>query len=127
MLSGSEVALLDGTLVGKTFRAFEEQLYALAAAQTANCIGITRQVVLLLDDRFTGLASPFVPDDIPIVDVTCYVSLTTNSHAALTNIFAAAGRDVARNVSTAYTRRRFGGRHPLCGIGVTSRMERTSI
>src|SRR6266851_9329306 len=26
-----------------------------------------------------------------------------------------------------YTRRRFGGRHPLCGIGVTSRMERTSM
>src|SRR6202167_2953577 len=26
-----------------------------------------------------------------------------------------------------YTLRRFGGRHPLCGMGVTSRMERTSI
>src|SRR5580704_4255610 len=25
------------------------------------------------------------------------------------------------------TRSRFGGRHPLCGMGVTSRMERTSI
>ena len=32
MLSGSEVALLDGALVAETFRAFEEQLYALAAA-----------------------------------------------------------------------------------------------
>src|SRR5712692_7949034 len=64
-------------------------------------------------------------------DVTCYVSLTTKCHAAdlvaLTNRFAAAGRDVASNVSTTYTRRRFGGRHPLCGIGVTSRMERTSM
>src|SRR6201992_3186887 len=27
----------------------------------------------------------------------------------------------------AYTLRRFGGRQPLCGIGVTSRIERTSI
>src|ERR1700688_1291188 len=26
-----------------------------------------------------------------------------------------------------YTLRRFGGRHPLCGMGVTSRIERTSI
>src|SRR5438309_11762018 len=26
-----------------------------------------------------------------------------------------------------YTLRRFGGRQPLCGIGVTSRIERTSI
>src|SRR5256885_4461611 len=32
MLSGSEVALLDGTLIAKTFRAFEEQLHSLAAA-----------------------------------------------------------------------------------------------
>jgi hypothetical protein len=32
MLSGSEVALLDGTLLAKTFCAFEEKLHALAAA-----------------------------------------------------------------------------------------------
>src|SRR5580693_517667 len=63
MLSGSEIALLDGALIAKALRAFEEQLHALAAAQTANCIGITCQIVLLLDDRFTGLASPFVPDE----------------------------------------------------------------
>src|SRR5271166_4200190 len=29
--------------------------------------------------------------------------------------------------TAAYTLRLFGGRHPLCGMGVTSRMERTSI
>src|SRR5208283_1920604 len=63
MLSRSEVALLDGTLIAKAFCAFEEQLHALAAAQTADCLGITSQVILLLDDRFTGLASPFVPDE----------------------------------------------------------------
>jgi hypothetical protein len=62
MLSGSEVTLLDGTLIAKTLCAFEEQLHSLAAAQTANCIGITSQVSSPLDDRFTGLASPFVPD-----------------------------------------------------------------
>ncbi len=32
MLSGSEVALLDGALIAETFGAFEEQLHALAAA-----------------------------------------------------------------------------------------------
>jgi hypothetical protein len=32
MLSGSEVALLDGALIAKTFCAFEEKLHALAAA-----------------------------------------------------------------------------------------------
>jgi hypothetical protein len=62
-LSGSEVALLDGTLIAKTLCAFEEQLHALAAAQAADCIGITGQVSSPLDDRFTGLASPFVPDE----------------------------------------------------------------
>src|SRR5258708_19001493 len=63
MLCGSEVTLFDGTLIAKTLCAFEEQLHSLAAAQTADWIGITCQVVLLLDDRFTGLASPFVPDE----------------------------------------------------------------
>ena len=32
MLAGSEVALLDGTLIAETLCAFEEQLHALAAA-----------------------------------------------------------------------------------------------
>ena len=47
VLSGSEVALLDGTLIAETLCAFEEQLHSLAAAQTADWIGITGQVVLL--------------------------------------------------------------------------------
>src|SRR5579864_8016330 len=36
MLSGSEVALLDWALITETLCAFEEQLHALAAAQTAD-------------------------------------------------------------------------------------------
>src|ERR1700752_3068021 len=64
-------------------------------------------------------------------DVTCYVSLTTKPNptgfAPLASIIAGVDRDVASNVYTDQTLRRFGGRHPLCGIGVTSRMERTSI
>ena len=45
MLAGSEVALFDGTLIAETFGAFEEQLHALAAAETADGIGITGQVI----------------------------------------------------------------------------------
>jgi hypothetical protein len=63
VLAGSEVALLDGTLITEAFWAFEEELDALAAAETTYGIGITCQVASPLDDRFTGLASPFFPDD----------------------------------------------------------------
>jgi hypothetical protein len=63
VLTGSEVALLEGTLIAEAFWAFEEELDALAAAETTYRISVTCQVVLLLDDRFTGLASPFFPDD----------------------------------------------------------------
>ena len=63
VLARSEIAFLDGTLVAKAFRALEKQLHALTAAETTDRIGITCQVVFsLLDDRFTGLASPFFPD-----------------------------------------------------------------
>src|SRR5579862_8035741 len=62
VLAGSKIALLDGTLIAEAFGAFEEQLHALAAAETTDGIGITCQVASPLDDRFTGLASPFVPD-----------------------------------------------------------------
>src|SRR5271165_7206286 len=62
MLAGSKIALLDWTLIAEAFGAFEEQLHALAAAETADGISVTGQVASPLDDRFTGLASPFVPD-----------------------------------------------------------------
>jgi hypothetical protein len=64
VLAWSKIALLDGTLIAEAFGAFEEQLHALAAAETTDGIGITCQVASPLDDRFTGLASPFVPDEI---------------------------------------------------------------
>jgi hypothetical protein len=65
MLAGRKIPLLDGTLIAEALGAFEEQLHALAAAETTDWIGVTCQVVFsLLDDRFTGLASPFFPDEI---------------------------------------------------------------
>jgi hypothetical protein len=45
MLSGSEVTLLDRAFVAETLRAFEEQLHALAAAETTDRISVTGQVV----------------------------------------------------------------------------------
>jgi hypothetical protein len=57
VLAGSEVALLNGTFVAEALRAFQEKLDAFPATKTAYCIGVTSQVVLLLDDRFTGFDS----------------------------------------------------------------------
>ena len=45
MLTRSEVTLLDGTLIAEALGAFEEQLHALAAAETTDRIGISGQVV----------------------------------------------------------------------------------
>jgi hypothetical protein len=47
VLAGSEIALLDRTLVREALSAFEEQLHALAAAEAAYCVFITRQVFSL--------------------------------------------------------------------------------
>jgi hypothetical protein len=66
MLARSEVALLNRTFVAETLGAFEEQFHALAAAEAADSISVTGQVSSPLDDRFTGLASPFVPDEIAV-------------------------------------------------------------
>ena len=48
VLTRSEVAFLDGTLIAKAFRALEKQLHALTAAETTDRIGITCQVVFSL-------------------------------------------------------------------------------
>jgi hypothetical protein len=54
MLSGSEVALLDGTFLGKTLCAFEEQLHALTTAKTAYCTCISCQFISPLNQALTG-------------------------------------------------------------------------
>ena len=48
VLTRSEVAFFNGTLIAKALRAFEKQLHAFAAAETADGIGITCQVVFSL-------------------------------------------------------------------------------
>jgi hypothetical protein len=69
VLSGSEVAFLNRTFVAEALGALKEKFDPFPATKTTHCIGITCQVVLLLDDRFTGLASPFVPDEIQVLVV----------------------------------------------------------
>src|SRR5208282_5621050 len=68
----------------------------------------------LLDDRFTGLASPFIPDKI-----RCQLSAFSKTEA---RVSLGTGYWILL-----YTLRRFGGRQPLCGIGVVSLIDRTSI
>jgi hypothetical protein len=48
VLSGSEVAFLNGTLVAEALRALQEELDAFPATETTDCIGITGQVILLI-------------------------------------------------------------------------------
>src|SRR5258708_7869152 len=47
VLSGSEVAFFNRTLVAEALGAFQEELDAFPATKTTHCIGITSQVVLL--------------------------------------------------------------------------------
>jgi hypothetical protein len=45
MLSRGEVTLLDRAFIAETLGAFEEQLHALTAAETADGISVTGQVI----------------------------------------------------------------------------------
>jgi hypothetical protein len=117
VLARRKVALLNRTLIAETFRAFEEKLNPLATAQTAYCIFITCQVFFSFNE--TGLQDwrPFFP-----VKSSRVARLA--SHGLL-SIARRSTRDVRQTLN--YTRLRFGGLQPLCGIGVTSLIARTSI
>src|SRR5258708_9350902 len=80
MLSRDEVALLNGALLRKATQAFQKQLPPFPAAQAADCISVSCQLLFSLPKT---------------------LGIFSHSHQ---------------------TRRRFGGRQPLCGIGVTSRI-----
>jgi hypothetical protein len=47
VLSGSEVAFLNGTFVAEALGALQEELDPFPATKTTHCIGITCQVILL--------------------------------------------------------------------------------
>src|SRR2546430_494261 len=83
MLPGNEVALLDGALLRKPTQAFQKKLLPFPAAQAADCISVSCQLLFSLP-KTLGIFS--------------------------------------HSLQFHQTRRRFGGRQPLCGIGVTSRI-----
>src|SRR3989454_4713787 len=82
MLPRHEVALLDRALLRKATEALQKQLLPFPAAQAADCISVSCQLLFSLPKTFIIF-----------------------SHRQFHQ-----------------TRRRFGGRQPLCGIGVTSRI-----
>src|SRR3989442_2567552 len=108
VLPGREVALLDRALLRVAALTLEEQLHPLAAAQPAYRSDISRHL------------SPFA-----ICDSRFVISLTssrTSNHKSPNP-----HTRIKSRITNRYTRRRLGGRQPLCGIGVTSRIDFTSM
>src|SRR5262249_12624748 len=102
VLPRNEVALFNGALLGEATQSLQKQLLPFPAAQAADCISVSCQLLFSL--RNSQLLNPNRSDPKP-------------GPACLPPVRAAPKHD-ARN----QTRRRFGGRQPLCGIGVTSRI-----
>src|SRR5260370_1576318 len=101
VLSRNEVALLDGTLLREAPQTLQKQLLPLPAAQAADCISVSCQLLFSLPKTLE----------------------TFRGTATLRSVLAFSKKAHRLKLAPAYqTRRRFGGRHPLCGMGVTSRM-----
>src|SRR5207249_5608944 len=98
VLARREIALLDGALLRIAAFPFQEQLHALAAAQAADRSNVTSHSVPFRKQLVSWSMGKLV---------TAFTNLPTYQFPN-------------------YTRRLFGGRHPLCGIGVTSRIDFTS-
>src|SRR5271168_2752131 len=92
MLARNKIALFDGAFFCKAPETFEEEFHPFPAAQPANSFAMSCQVLL-------SFASVAVPKSLKSGHGTACRAPTT----------------VLRQ-----TRRRFGGRQPLCGTGVTS-------
>src|SRR6267143_3580767 len=99
VLPRHEIALLDRALLRKASQAFQEQLLPFPAAQAADCISVSCQLLFSLPKTLGTL---------------------WDRHSCLSEFVRRSEED--RQECLSYTRRRFGGRQPLCGIGVTSRI-----
>src|SRR5438132_853605 len=64
MLPGNEVALLDGALLRKTTQAFQKQLLPFPAAQAADCISVSCQLLFSLPKtlELCGTGIPACPN-----------------------------------------------------------------
>jgi hypothetical protein len=107
MLTGRIRPTLDRALLREALGALEEQLLTFSTAELANRTGVTGHVVLL-NVSVAGLRPP-------------------NGLEGLRPVKIQRRREVPpsrRRPACNQTRRFFGGRHPLWGIGVTSRIDR---
>src|SRR6266446_7596229 len=100
VLPRHEVALLNRALLRKATQAFQKQLLPFPAAQAADCISVSCQLLFSLPKTLGTL---------------CGTGILCRSGCVCL-------READRQEFLSYTRRRFGGRQPLCGIGVTSRI-----
>ncbi len=114
VLAGNEVAPLDGALLAVAAFALEKKLHALAPALPANGTDVSCQV-----------SSPYLSY------IQVQFTVMADLHpAAITRIgirdrrLLAAGRLPYPSTTLCASS---GGRHPLCGIGVTSLMARTPV
>src|ERR1700751_3713550 len=99
MLTRYKVALLNRALVREASQPLQKQLLPFPAAQAADCISVSCQLLFSLPKTLGTL---------------------WNRHSCLSGFVCHSEED--RQECLSYTRRRFGGRQPLCGIGVTARI-----
>src|SRR5579872_48551 len=109
VLTGGKVTLLDGALVAETASAFEEQLHAFATAKATDRISVSGHLLSLIRCPVYGYGFTLLPG-LKISQFRVSDFQTRNTKLVAN-----------------YTRRRFGGRQPLCGIGVESLIVRTSM
>src|ERR1035441_6850191 len=125
MLPWNEVALFDSALLAVAALALEVEFHALSPALPANGANISCQVAFSLpittQVRFTAMAGLR-----PAYFHCCTepISRQDAKPQRRTRFFFLCVLAPLREHP--YTRRFLGGRHPLCGIGVTSLIERTS-
>src|SRR5580700_1191370 len=98
MLARYKVALLNRALVREATQPLQKQLLPFPTAQAADCISVSCQLLFSLPK-----------------------TLLANSWKPSGPCLRRAGQRPELQILH-QTRRRFGGRQPLCGIGVTSRM-----
>src|ERR1035438_6203424 len=108
MLPRNEVALFDGALLAVAALALEVEFHALSPALPANGAYISCQVAVSLPINCSG---------------------AVYGHGRPSSRLLTVDRRQKTIVcpTLSYTLRFLGGRHPLCGIGVTSLMARTSM
>src|SRR4030095_9368778 len=96
--------------------AFQEELRAFPATQTTHCISIPSQSISLKSKsrrKSLQVTPRRDPSSFGLIHFDCRLPIADCSKSRIGNW---------QSAMVFYTRRRLGGRQPLCGIGVVSRM-----